>query len=67
MLELALKGSRRYWMWISFLMVLIGIGAAAYYKQIVLGLETTGMSRDVSWGFISHSSLIWLVWPPLAS
>ena len=51
MLELALKGSKRYWMWISFLMVLIGIGAMAYYKQIVLGLETTGMGRDVSWGF----------------
>jgi len=51
MLELALKGSKRYWMWISFLMVLIGIGAMAYVKQLVLGLETTGMSRDVSWGF----------------
>jgi len=60
MLELALKGSKRYWMWISFLMVLIGIGALAYVNQLVMGLETTGMSRDVSWGFYI-SQLTYLV------
>ena len=51
MLELALKGSKRYYGWIAFLLVLIGIGGAAYVNQLVVGLETTGMSRDVSWGF----------------
>jgi molybdopterin-containing oxidoreductase family membrane subunit len=38
-------------MWISFLLVLIGIGSLAYVNQLMVGLETTGMGRDVSWGF----------------
>ncbi|BDQ33951.1 sulfate reduction electron transfer complex DsrMKJOP subunit DsrP [Pseudodesulfovibrio portus] len=51
MLELALKGSKRYYGWIAFLLVLIGIGSLAYVNQLMVGLETTGMNRDVSWGF----------------
>ncbi|BCS89440.1 sulfate reduction electron transfer complex DsrMKJOP subunit DsrP [Pseudodesulfovibrio sediminis] len=51
MLELALKGSKRYYGWIAFLLVLIGIGSTAYINQLMKGLEVTGMSRDVSWGF----------------
>ncbi len=51
MLELALRGSKRYYAWLAFLMVLIGIGSMAYLNQLMVGLETTGMGRDVSWGF----------------
>ncbi|MBI9080017.1 MAG: polysulfide reductase NrfD [Pseudodesulfovibrio sp.] len=51
MLEIALKGSKRYYGWIAFLLVLIGIGSMAYLNQIMVGLKTTGMNRDVSWGF----------------
>ncbi|WP_272700987.1 sulfate reduction electron transfer complex DsrMKJOP subunit DsrP [Desulfovibrio sp. Fe33] len=51
MLELALKGSKRYYGWIAFLLVLIGIGSTALVDQWINGLTITGMSRDVSWGF----------------
>lgn len=50
MLEKALVGSRRYWTWISFLLLVIGIGFITYLQQFKLGLGITGLSRDVSWG-----------------
>ena len=51
MLDRAIKGSGRYWGWIIFLLVLIGIGSGFYSIQWVKGLMITGMGRDVSWGF----------------
>ena len=51
MLELALKGNRAYWIWIGFLLIIIGTGAAFYFIQFKFGLAVTGLSRDVSWGF----------------
>ena len=51
MLELALKGNKKYFGWITALLVLIGIGFGAYLNQLGFGLGITGMSRDVSWGF----------------
>jgi Ni/Fe-hydrogenase subunit HybB-like protein len=50
MLEKALYGSKRYWTWIIFLLVVIGVGFLAYLKQLNEGLGITGLSRDVSWG-----------------
>lgn len=50
MLETAIKGSRRYWVWICFLLTVIGVGFVAYLYQFKVGLGVTGMSRDVSWG-----------------
>ncbi|MEW6585297.1 MAG: sulfate reduction electron transfer complex DsrMKJOP subunit DsrP [Nitrospirota bacterium] len=50
MLEKAIYGSRRYWVWIFFLLALIGAGFIAYIYQFRTGLGITGMSRDVSWG-----------------
>lgn len=50
MLEKALTGSRRYWAWVFFLLILIGIGFISYLHQFKYGLGITGMSRDVSWG-----------------
>lgn len=51
MLEKALRGSSRYWVWIFFLLAVIGTGFIFYLRQFDYGLGITGMSRDVSWGF----------------
>jgi len=51
MLELALKGSNRYYAWIMALFALIGMGFVLYLWQLQFGLGITGLSRDVSWGF----------------
>jgi molybdopterin-containing oxidoreductase family membrane subunit len=49
-LEKALTGSRRYWIWVAFLLALFGMGVFFYLRQLEYGLGLTGMSRDVSWG-----------------
>jgi len=51
MLEIALKGSKNYWLWIVLLLAVMGAGALAFVDQFTNGLMTSGMSRDVSWGF----------------
>lgn len=51
MLEFAVKGNRRYWIWIGLLAGCIGAGAACFFWQLDYGLGITGLSRDVSWGF----------------
>ncbi|MBU1318766.1 MAG: polysulfide reductase NrfD [candidate division Zixibacteria bacterium] len=51
MIEKALTGDKRYWGWIAFLLVLIGIGTINYLRQYGYGLGLTGLSRDVAWGF----------------
>ena len=51
MLELAIKGSKKYYGWMAALLVVIGIGFLVYLKQLDFGLGITGMSRDVTWGF----------------
>ena len=51
MLDRALKGSSRYWGWLIFLLILMGIGFVLWLYQFKVGLKITGMSRDVSWGF----------------
>ena len=51
MLELALQGSRKYWIWVVVLLGVISVGFGLYIWQLNFGLGITGMSRDVSWGF----------------
>ncbi|PIE70116.1 MAG: menaquinol oxidoreductase [Deltaproteobacteria bacterium] len=51
MLETALKGTNKYYLWILALLGAIGLGFAAYMDQFMIGLGITGMSRDVTWGF----------------
>lgn len=51
MLETAIKGSKKYWIWIMALLAIAGAGFATYLTQFEFGLGITGMSRDVSWGF----------------
>jgi len=50
MLEKALTGSKRYWIWVFFLLAVMGAGTLAYLRQMSVGLGITGLSRDVSWG-----------------
>ena len=50
MLEKALKGKHRYWIWIAVLFIVITVGFSFYLRQLDYGLGVTGMSRDVSWG-----------------
>jgi len=51
MIEKALHGDKRYWTWVTFLVLLIGAGGLAYMRQFNVGLTITGLSRDVTWGF----------------
>ncbi|MFP4368182.1 MAG: sulfate reduction electron transfer complex DsrMKJOP subunit DsrP [Candidatus Kapaibacterium sp.] len=51
MLEKALQGTRNYWLWVVFLVLMVGTGTAFYLNQLDYGLGTTGLSRDVMWGF----------------
>lgn len=50
MLEKAVVGSRRYWMWVVALLAVIGAAFLAYLRQFDVGLAITGLSRDVTWG-----------------
>ena len=44
-------GSKKYYLWVGFLMFLILLGASAYLDQAKRGLIITGMRDQVSWGF----------------
>ncbi len=50
MLEYALQGGRKYWMWLTALAAVIIIGFLFYLYQYRVGLTVTGMSRDITWG-----------------
>jgi Ni/Fe-hydrogenase subunit HybB-like protein len=59
MVEKALEGDKRYWGWLTLLLLLIIIGFFTYLKQFSIGLGITGMSRDVSWGlYISQFTFL---------
>lgn len=51
MLEKALQGTKGYWLWISFLLLMVLAGTLTFLYQLENGLGITGMSRDVTWGF----------------
>ncbi len=51
MLEKVFYGSKKYWLWMIFLIIIIGIGTGAFMHQYWEGLGVTGMNRDVTWGF----------------
>jgi len=51
MLELAIKGTKRYYGWMTFLLAVVGAGFLVYLWQLDFGLGITGLSRDASWGF----------------
>ena len=49
--RLVLRGNSVYWGWIAMLLVLIGSGVLAYWRQLETGLVVTAMRDQVSWGF----------------
>lgn len=51
MLENVFHGSKKYWVWMIFLVIIVGLGTAAFMYQFWEGLGVTGMNRDVTWGF----------------
>lgn len=51
MLEIALKGEKRYMGWMTALLAVVAVGFGCYLWQFIFGLGITGMSKDVSWGF----------------
>jgi len=50
-MQVALKGGPLYYIWMLFLLTLIGITGYSYSQQWINGMQTTGMSDQVSWGF----------------
>lgn len=50
MVEKLLEGSKAYYLWLLFLLGVIGVGGLVYIYQLQQGLTVTGMSRDVTWG-----------------
>jgi len=51
MLEAAVTGSRRYWLWVSFLFIVIATGFICWLREVHMGSGLmTGLSRDVTWG-----------------
>lgn len=48
--EKALTGSRKYWLWVTFLLLVVLVGCLCYVLQLIHGLVVTGLSRDVTWG-----------------
>ena len=51
MLDLVIKGNKKYWILLAVLAGIAGIGTLFYLRQFFFGLGITGMSRDVTWGF----------------
>jgi Ni/Fe-hydrogenase subunit HybB-like protein len=50
-LRFMLHGGKAYWLWVAFLLVLIGWGGSAYVDQLREGLIVTHMRDQVSWAF----------------
>ena len=48
--RLSFMGSRAFYAWMTLLTVLAVIGGNAYVRQLVEGLQVTGMTDQVSWG-----------------
>ncbi len=59
MVEDVFRGGRRYWATLGLLALVILAGLLAYGRQLALGLQITGMGRDVSWGlYISQFTFL---------
>lgn len=50
-LRIVTHGNALYWLWVTGLLGLIGIGAFFYLQQFETGLMVTGMRDQVSWAF----------------
>ena len=48
MVEKVLKGSPKYYMWLIFLLAIIGYAFIVYVFQLIYGLQMTGLTRNTS-------------------
>ena len=46
-----IRGSKRYYLWLAFLLILIAWGSTGYIAQLKQGLMVTNMRDPISWGF----------------
>jgi molybdopterin-containing oxidoreductase family membrane subunit len=49
--NIVIRGSKRYYLWLAFLFILIIWGATAYAAQLKQGLLVTNMRDPISWAF----------------
>jgi molybdopterin-containing oxidoreductase family membrane subunit len=49
--RIVIKGSKRYYLWLAFLLLLIAWGATGYIQQLKHGLLVTNMRDPISWAF----------------
>ncbi len=50
-IQIVIRGSKKYYLWLAFLFVLIAWGASGYIQQIQQGLLVTNMRDPISWAF----------------
>jgi Ni/Fe-hydrogenase subunit HybB-like protein len=56
---LSFSGSYRFYLWMAFLTGLTAIGGNRFFHQLVVGLDATGMTDQVSWGiYIANFTFI---------
>ncbi len=51
---------RRYWLWVAFLLMVLGWGLYAYATQIANGLIVTGLRDRISWGIYIASFVFFI-------
>lgn len=49
--KIVIRGNKWYYLWIAFLLILIGWGGLGYVSQLKEGLIVTNMRDSVSWAF----------------
>jgi Ni/Fe-hydrogenase subunit HybB-like protein len=49
--QIVIKGSKRYYLWLAFLFILIAWGSTGYIAQLKHGLMVTNMRDPISWAF----------------
>jgi molybdopterin-containing oxidoreductase family membrane subunit len=49
--RIVIRGSKRYYLWLTFLLVLIIWGSTGYIAQLKQGLMVTNMRDPISWAF----------------
>jgi Ni/Fe-hydrogenase subunit HybB-like protein len=50
-IQIVIRGSKKYYIWLAFLFILIAWGASGYIQQIQQGLLVTNMRDPISWAF----------------
>jgi len=49
--QIVIRGSKRYYLWLAFLFLLIAWGSTGYIEQLKQGLVVTNMRDPISWAF----------------